>query len=78
MTVLNQFDVARDYKCTFYAANNWRYHHCALQGLLCESFETEFKDDGNSFESCFIFKEKYQKGKLYKKIKIYNKILDLF
>ena len=77
MIMLNQFDVARDYHGTFYAPNNWKYHHCALQEVLCETFNCEFKDDYNSFESCFIFKEKYRKGKLYKKIKIYNKILDL-
>ena len=43
-----------------------------------QALRTEFKGISGSFESCFIFEEKSRQGALRRKVKIYNKVLDLF
>ena len=41
-------------------------------------FETEFTNNGNSFDTCFQFTEEPREDRLYKRVKIYNKLLAFF
>ena len=44
---------------------------------LSDLFQTTFNADGNSFESCFIYGEAPASCRLYRKVKVYSKTLDL-
>ena len=45
---------------------------------LEEGFGCNFSNTGNSFASCFQFVESATPGKLHRRIKVYNKFLQLF
>ena len=75
---LREFDVTQDYLGTFYGGLNWREKWLKLKGALDDRFNTTFKDNKNSFETCFQFVEAPRKDRLYKRVKIYNKFLAFF
>ena len=54
ITVL-QFDATIDVGGTFYVQDGWRQKHEELLQALQERFHAVFRNNGNSFESCFQF-----------------------
>ena len=75
--VLQKLDATRDLVGAFFAPGNWREKHKELQHALTDQFETDLKDNGNSFNSCFQFEGRASEGYLYIRIKYYWKNLAL-
>ena len=48
-----------------------------LKKKLEEILKTSLCNTGNTFSSCFQYKEKPKEGKIYRRVKIYNKFLQL-
>lgn len=48
-----------------------------MTSILEKEFNTVFKNNGNTFDSCFQFEEIVKEGQLKRKIKIYNKFNQL-
>ena len=48
--------------------------HKKILKLLENHFGSSFKDNGNSFSSCFQFEEIVGKGQIKRKFKVYNKL----
>lgn len=46
-----------------------------VKKALEEHMETKFKNAGNTFNSCFQYVERGGPHRLYRKVKIYNKLL---
>ena len=72
-----QFDTTQDYKGTLYAQGNWKSMHKKLLKKLENHFGSSFKDNENSFSSCFQFEEIVGNGKIKRKFKVYNKMNSL-
>ena len=70
-----QFDVTQDLRGCFWGGNDWMDKWMELKGVLEFGMNTTLKGTGNSFESCFQYVEKLSPGKVYRRIKIYNKQL---
>ena len=51
--VLIKLDSTRDLRGTFYAPDDWKQKHRELANALEEQFKVKFRDNGNSFDSCF-------------------------
>ena len=51
--VLSKIDVTRDLAGAFYAQDNWREKHKELTLNLKKNFGVDWRDNGNSFNSCF-------------------------
>ena len=74
---MTKLDSTRDLMGSFYAIQDWRKLHSELaEALECE-FGAKFKDNGNSFNSCFQFEGKFAQGQLLGRIKYYWKSLSL-
>ena len=48
-----QIDITQDFKGSFWGGNNWKNKYIELKEKLDETFNTTFKDNKNSFVSCF-------------------------
>ena len=75
--VLTKLDTTRDLGGSFYAPGNWREKHHELRQALEGQFGTPFKDNGNSFNSCFQFEASKSIENLWLRVKYYCKILAL-
>ena len=53
LPVLTKLDVTRDLRGAFYVPGDWRAKHRELAGVLGRWMNTSFRDNGNSFNSCF-------------------------
>ena len=73
--MLAQYDATRDILGTFYCLGDWRKKYEDLRVALEEHFGFGFKDNGNSFASCFQFVEEARPGRMPRRIKVYNKFL---
>ena len=51
--VVTKLDVTRDLRRTFFAPGQWQLKYGELKDALEQAFDTTFKDNGNSFDSCF-------------------------
>jgi len=49
---LAQFDATRDLRGTFYIREDWKERWKFINNELSEEFDTEFRDNGNSFSTC--------------------------
>ena len=76
--VVTKVDVTRDLKGSLYARDDWKEKHQELAAALEEKFDTTFRDNGNSFDSCFQFVGRDLSGLLSMRIKYYWKNLSLF
>ena len=61
----------------FYAPGNWREKYNMASLNLKNMFGVEWRDNGNSFSSCFQFESLAPEGKLHMRIKYYYKTLAL-
>ena len=75
--MLAQFDATRDLRGYFYCLDDWKLKHEELRVELENRFGVDLKDNGNSFESCLQFLETQKPGQVYRRIKVYNKLLAL-
>jgi len=73
--ILAQFDVTRDLRGTFYCLEDWKKKYDELRVLLEDRFGVDFRNNGNSFESCFQFEGHLKPDNLKVRIKYYNKLL---
>ena len=85
LPVLVQFDATRDVRATFYVLYDWRAKHKELGKQLAERFGTAFRNNSNSFASCFqfvqvkpLFREQGGPFDVERRIKVYDKHLSLF
>ena len=62
----------------FYALGDWRALHGKLKEVLDAAFDNCFSNNGNSFDTCFQFVSLNPRGRLYLRIKVYNKLLAFF
>ena len=69
-----QFDATLDVGGTFYVLDGWRQKHEELLQALQERFHAVFRNNGNSFVSCFQFQQAPQGNRLSLRIKVYNKV----
>ena len=76
--MITKIDATRDLRGSFYAPGDWRVKHRELAEALQREFRVPFRDNGNSFASCFKFLGKAELGKLTGRVKIYWKNLALF
>ena len=74
--VLCKLDTTRDLKGAFYVPGNWRSKHRELGQELSKYFQTTFKDNGNSMNSCFQFDGGWDRL-LKIRVKYYWKTLEL-
>ena len=51
--MLTKLDVTRDVRGAFYAPGDWRAKHNELAAALKARTGITYKDNGNSFNSCF-------------------------
>ena len=70
-----QFDVTQDLRGCFWGGDDWKEKWTKLRDDLEICMGTTLKGTKNSFESCFQYVEKLSPGKVYRRIKIYNKQL---
>ena len=75
---VTKLDVTRDLAGSFFAVSDWRERHRELACALHYLFDTPFRDNGNSFDSCFQFVDRNPDGHLEIRIKYYWKNLALF
>ena len=54
--MITKIDVTRDLRGSLYTPGGWKDKHRELVNVLSSLFGCPFKDNGNSFESCFQFK----------------------
>ena len=74
---MGQFDVTQDLKGCFWGGDDWKDKWQELRERLENVLDTSLTNTGNSFESCFQYVEKLRPGKVHRRIKIYNKLLQL-
>ena len=70
-------EVTQDLTGFFYGGENWKASWHELCDALDLHLESHFKDNHNSFQSCFQFVEKESFKKVYRRVKVYNKLLAL-
>ena len=75
--VLTKIDVTRDLRGAFYVPGNWKAKHNELGDVLATYVGTDFRDNGNSFNSCFQYEGHSPEGYLFMKVKVYWKSLAL-
>jgi len=73
--VVTKLDITRDLIGFFYAPGDWQALHGKLKEVLDAAFGNTFRNNGNSFDTCFQFVGLSPRGRLYIRIKIYNKLL---
>ena len=76
-TVVAKLDSTRDIRGSFFAPMRWKDKHKELGNALEKEFGIAFKDNGNSFNSCFQFEGCFAVGSLRGRIKYYWKTLAL-
>ena len=74
---LGKLDVTRDVAGSFYAKGDWKEQHKVIKEALQNEFGAIFRDNGNSFDTCFQFVGTYIVGLLDLRIKLYWKGLAL-
>ena len=75
--VVTKVDVTRDIGGSLFAKQDWRVKHSELAAALEERFGFEFRDNGNSFDSCYQFEGRSQTDLLKVRIKYYWKNLQM-
>ena len=75
--MLTKLDITRDLRGAFYAPGDWKVKHNELAAALGKWVGASFRDNGNSFNSCFQFEGCAPFGQLSMKIKVYWKSLAL-
>ena len=75
--ILSKFDATRDLGGAFYAPGDWKEKHRELALALKGEFGVTFRDNGNSFNSCFQFEGQHYELPLQIRIKFYYKHLQL-
>ena len=75
--VVAKLDSTRDIRGSFYAPGEWKNKHRELGQALEREFKVRFRDNGNTFNTCFQFEGQFNDGKLHGRIKIYWKSLAL-
>ena len=75
--MFTKIDVTRDLRGSFYTPGHWKEKHRELASALTSLFGCPFRDNGNSFESCFQFKAHELLGSHEFRVKIYWKSLAL-
>ena len=76
--MIAKIDSTRDLGGSFYAQGDWKEKHRELAKVLEREFGCPFKDNGNSFSTCFQFEGQPDSSMLWLRIKIYWKSLALF
>ena len=51
--MLTKLDVSRDMRGAFYVPGDWKAKHRELGAVLTRWMGINFRDNGNSFNSCF-------------------------
>ena len=77
-TQLRQFDATRDVQGFFYTPASHRIKYQELKQVLEEKLETKLSRNSNTWNSCFQYNEPKTTNGVYRRIKIYNKCLQLF
>ena len=75
--VLQKIDSSRDIGGTFYAPGDWRQKLRLLAAGLEVEFGTTFRDNGNSFDSCFQLEGQHPDLDFELRVKIYWKTAQL-
>ena len=75
--VLTKLDFTRDLSGSFYAPKDWKSKHRELALALEQWFACPFRDNGNSFDSCFQFEAQQPREDLKLRVKYYWKGLAL-
>ena len=75
--IIRKFDATRDIKGSFYAPYGTSIKIRQLKNALEAKMSTKFTCNTNTFNSCFQFMEGTRSDKLYMRVKIYNKGLQL-
>ena len=73
--VVTKVDVTRDLLGSFYAKGDWKSKHQELAIALEKQFGIRFKDNGNSFDSCYQFATTVERDHLRIRVKYYWKYL---
>ena len=75
--VIAKIDSTRDLRGSLYALENWKLKHKELGQALEREYKCTFKDNGNSYPSCFQFEGKPPSTLLSVRVKYYWKTLAL-
>ena len=75
--VVSKVDVTRDIGGSLFTKQDWRVKHSELATALEERFGFKFRDNGNSFDSCYQFEGRGQTGLLKVRVKYYWKNLQM-
>ena len=73
--MVTKLDITRDLIGFFCALGDWQALHGKLKEVLDATFDNSFNNNGNSFDTCFQFVGLKPRGRLYMRIKVYNKLL---
>ena len=65
-----KLDATRDFRGSFYAPGDWKTKYLELKEALEREFDTKFRDNGNSFDTCFQYEGKFKDGSLHGRAKI--------
>ena len=77
LTILSKLDSTRDLAGSFYALNDWKEKYKELRKALSTKIEVDWRDNGNSFNSCFQYEGWAPEGRLHMRVKFYFKTLAL-
>ena len=75
--VLSKIDVTRDLAGAFYAPENWREKYQELRKSLTDEIDVVWRDNGNTFNTCFQYEGWAPEGVLHMRVKFYFKTLAL-
>ena len=76
--IVTKVDVTRDLRGSLFAKEDWKNKHQLLAGALEEKFCVPFRDNSNSFNSCFQFEGQDQTSPFKIRVKFYFKSLEMF
>ena len=75
--ILSKLDATRDLGGAFFAPQNWRSKYQELRQALADKINVNWRDNYNSFNSCFQYEGWAPEGVLYMRVKFYFKTLAL-
>ena len=70
--------MTRDLRGSLFAKGDWQSKHQLLAAALEEKFGAPFRDNGNSFNSCFQFERQDPASPFIIRVKFYFKSLAMF
>ena len=60
--VVAKLDSTRDIRGSFYAPGEWKNNHRELGQALEREFKVPFRNNGNTFNTCFQYEGRFNEG----------------